>query len=116
MRYMKNKYVYVITANMIAKVDLDCIYYIERTGRKIYIVTDENSYEFNGKLEAITKDLDDRFYPSLKSLYINFDNILSMYQGEIIFSDKVNVVLGMYNFRKTKEAFREYIETRKTNR
>ncbi|MCH4890294.1 response regulator transcription factor [Acidaminobacter sp. JC074] len=56
-------------------IPLKNIYYIEKIGRKVHVVTKSKVYEYSSSIRAIMKDLDDRFYQSHQSFIVNTNKV-----------------------------------------
>lgn len=83
--------------------------YLERNGRALNIVTRFERIECYDKIEKILPLMGEPFYLCLKGLYVNFDNIVTVFQGGIIFETGEIKYVGMTNYQKMVKDFRRYI-------
>ena len=111
----KCKQVIVINGKESACIPLDDIIFIERDRRKIRIFSVRKTVEFYERLENITPNLDERFFPCLKSCYINFDKVLSMKNQEIHFVCGYTYYLGRTNFIRTRKSYKIYLKNKGNN-
>ena len=107
---MSEKYILVMTRSMAVRIRLEDIVYVERDKRKVHIVTAEDSYTYYERMENIEPLLDSRFYPCLKSCYINLDKVVSMREQKITFEGGQMVYLGRENFGKTLQHYKNYLK------
>ncbi len=108
----KYKQIIVINGKESTCIPLDEIILIERNRRKIQILSRARTYEYYEKLENITPLLDERFFPCLKSCYINFDKVLSMKNQQIFFICGYTYYLGRTNFIRTRKHYKNYLKNR----
>jgi len=108
----KNKQITFINGKESACIPLDEIILIERNRRKIQILSATRTYEYYERLENIIPILDERFFPCLKSCYINFDKVLSMKNQQIIFICGYTYYLGRTNFIRTRKYYKIYLKNR----
>lgn len=83
--------------------------YLERNGRTLTVVTRFGTLECYNKIETILPLLNESFHLCLKGLYVNFDNIVTVFHGGIVFTNGEIKYLGMTNYQKMVKAFRRYI-------
>lgn len=87
------------------------ILYFESCGRKIKLVTEQNIYEFYGKIAEIKEKLPQQFLQIHKSFIINFDKVVK-YDRDFITMDNDMVVKigktyrGKYEERVKKRAYK----------
>ena len=105
------RYVPIISGKETAKVNLDDIVLIEREGRKLHVVTERREYRYYEKIDIVEQYLDERFYPCLKSCYVNLEHIAYMEEQEIHFDNGYAFFLGRSNFIKTKQKYKSFLRT-----
>lgn len=109
---MFEPYIVVSNGQVVAKVRVKDVLYIERYLRKIRIVTSKEIYEYYDRLENIQPFLDARFYPCLEGCYVNFEQVKAMGGQKIIFENDMVFYLGRANFVKSRQAFKKYLINR----
>lgn len=107
---MADSCIYVQRNGRIDRINISAIIYLERDKRKITIVTDYDKFIVYGRLESIEPLLDKSFYLCLKRLYVNFDKIVTLYHGGILFSNGELKHVGMNNYQRMLRDFRKYIK------
>ena len=105
-----DKYIPFINRQQCCKIFLEEILYIEQQGREVLIVTDNMTYRQYGKLFQLDSYLDERFFYCLKTMTINFSNVISMRDQVIKFKNGTEIYLGRQNFVRTKQSFAIYIK------
>jgi len=109
---MFERYLIISNGKRPVQVKTRDVLWIERHLRKIYIVTDCETYEYYERMENIQPFLDSRFYPCLQGCYINFDKVKTMQEQKIIFENERVFYLGRANFIKTRQAFKKYLKNK----
>ena len=101
----------MITNGKFVSIDVDTIQFIEQKGRKMYIVTDDNTMHIViGRLEELAKYLQGKaFYRPMKSLVVNMDKIIAVSKISIHFYSGVTYGLGRNNLLKIRKAYKNYI-------
>ena len=97
------KFIPIVNRKECCKVWLDDVVYIENEGRRVKIVTDLSPYF----------DSDERFYPCMKGMVVNFDRVSSMKDQIIYFRNGMQYMLGRTNYLKTKQTFVNYMTAKK---
>lgn len=105
-----DKYIPFINRTECCKILLEDILYIEQQKREIIIVTEDVTYRKYCKINEMDQYLDGRFFYSLKTLVINFSNVMSMRDQTIRFKNGVEIYLGRHNYVRTKQSFAIYIK------
>ena len=69
------------------------------------IVTDEKEFYLYAKVSDLSPyfDSDERFYPCMKGMVVNFDRVSSMKDQIIYFRNGMQYMLGRTNYLKTKQ-------------
>ena len=105
-----DKYIPFVSRQQCCKIPLEEILYIEQQGREVFIVTDKITYRQYGKFSDLEDYLDERFFCCLKTMAINFSNVISMREQAIKFKNGKEIYLGRQNFVRTKQSFAIYIK------
>ena len=105
-----NRYIPFVSRDKCCKIMLSDILYIEQNKREVLIVTEEETFRRYGKLSELESYLDERFFFCLKTLVINFSNVVSMKDQTIKFLNGEEIFLGRQNFVRTKQSFAVFIK------
>ncbi|MBS5334715.1 MAG: hypothetical protein DBY08_00030 [Clostridiales bacterium] len=103
------EYIPVITKECSRKVRVDDIVYLEQRQRKVGIVTREATYECYEKISNIEKQLDERFYHTLKKLVVNLEQISAMRDQNVVFQNGTVLMLGRESYIRTKQVYTAYL-------
>ena len=103
------EYLPIITRKYSTRAKVDDLIMIERTGRKINVVTDGNKWTYNGKIKDTWMYLDKRFFHCLCGCIINFDKVEKMENNQIIFANGLRYTIGRDNFLRTRQAYDAYL-------
>ncbi len=104
------KYLPLVGPTQCRKVPLDEILYIQQCGRITRIVTENDTYSKYCKARDYKPYLDRRFFPCLKSVFLNFDQVRVMKDQIVYFKNGSSFGLGRENFIRTKQAFAAYMQ------
>ena len=79
------------------------------------IYTDEKEFYLYAKVSDLSPyfDSDERFYPCMKGMVVNFDRVSSMKDQIIYFRNGMQYMLGRTNYLKTKQTFVNYMTAKK---
>ena len=91
------------------EVRVDDIVYPEQRQRKVGIVTKETTYECYEKIANLEKQLDERFYHTLKKLVVNLEQISSMKDQNVVFQNGMVLMLGRESYIRTKQVYTAYL-------
>jgi DNA-binding LytR/AlgR family response regulator len=105
-----DQFIPVVTKQYCRKVDLSEILYIEQWQRRLNIVTAEESYVCYLKIDNIREILDERFYPTLKKLVVNLEQILEIRDQNILFQNGTRLILSRESYIRTKQTFAAYLK------
>ena len=86
------------------------VYYIKNQGRKIQVHFSDHSLDFYNSVSKIKTWFDSSFYLCHSSLLVNFDKIKTFEKQGIQFINGKKVCIGIHNLRKTKKAYKQYLE------
>ena len=109
------KFIPIVNRKECCKVWLDDVVYIENESRRVKIVTDEKEFYLYAKVSDLSPyfDSDERFYPCMKGMVVNFDRVSSMKDQIIYFRNGMQYMLGRTNYLKTKQTFVNYMTAKK---
>ena len=110
MRIILERFLPFVTRTQCCKIWLRDILYIRQDGRMLYAVTESEIFGRYDKIKSVEKYLDRRFYPCMKSLIINFQQVSIMKDQTIFFKNGEIIPLGRQNYVHTKQAFALYIK------
>jgi hypothetical protein len=100
----------VVSKRTCAQIPLDEIEYIEKSSRKLLIVTGSRKYECRADIEDVVPYLAGKaFYRPMKSMIINFLRVKRMEDSEILFDSGRRYTMGKNNLCRTKMAYRRYL-------
>ncbi|MBR5229267.1 MAG: LytTR family transcriptional regulator DNA-binding domain-containing protein [Firmicutes bacterium] len=105
-----DKYIPFVTRQKCCKISLEEVLYIEQIGREVMIVTEKTTYRQYGKITQLQQYLDESFFNCLKTMIINFSNVVSMQDQTVKFKDGTEIFLGRQNFVRTKQTFAVFIK------
>ena len=105
-----DNYVPLVTKNCVRKILLDEIVYVMKKKRKIIIVTDDEIYEYYGKMDEISHILDRRFFACRQGCIINLDKVLRVENQLIYVANGEPVPVGRDNFIRTKQYYAAYLK------
>ena len=103
------KFIPLVERTQCCKVPLDDILYIQQSGRITRIVTENEVYSKYCKAQEYKPYLDKQFFPCLKNLFLNFDQVRAMKDQTIYFKNGSSFGLGRENYVRTKQAFAAYL-------
>ena len=105
-----SKYIPVITREYSRKVDVDDIIYLEQRQRRLAIVTADETYVCYEKIENVEKQLDNRFYHTLKKLVVNLEKVSLARDQSITFQNGAVLMLGRESYIRTKQMYIAYLK------
>lgn len=106
---MAEQYINIISGKENARVKVSDVVLIERTRRKLLVVTENREYNYYEKLENVESLLDSRFYPCLKGCYINLEHVSQMSEQCIYFDNGYSYNLGRANYSKAKQKYKGFL-------
>ncbi|MEI3503307.1 MAG: LytTR family DNA-binding domain-containing protein, partial [Anaerovoracaceae bacterium] len=86
-RWKDSEYLTVRVRSNIFRIPLRCIFYFEKSYRKINIASEEGVFTFYGKLENLMDMLTDNFI-RCHSYIVNFDKVITMESSHLNFSKR----------------------------
>ena len=105
----QESYIPIISRDVSKKLKISDIYYIERIGRKLVFVTENEKYGMYEKVERIEKYLGENFFHCLVGLIVNLDKIEKLENFKITFDNKQEISLARDSYVKLKQIFNSYI-------
>lgn len=106
---MTKEFLLISCRNIIAKVPIDQIYFIERNGRKLNVVTCNDEYSYYEKICNVEGLLNSDFFMCRQGFIINMSKVIKMEKGCITFDNEKTYWLGRDNFVRTKKVFKNYL-------
>lgn len=101
----------IITSRQCARISIDDIEMVEQVGRVVHVVTADKDYQIYENINKLAELLSGRgFFRPLKCMIVNFDHIKDMEDMYIYFQSGQCTTIGKNAFRKTRAAFRKYLE------
>lgn len=108
---MNEKYFTFTGDSGVTKVPIQDICYFESEVRTITLVTEEERYEFSGKISEIAEQMIPyHFFRAHKSFVINFENVRNVYKDVITMKDGNQVPLSKHKAKDFRRSFLEYTE------
>lgn len=104
-----SKFIPVITRQYSRKVNVDDIIYLEQRQRRLAIVTSDETYVCYERIENVEKQLDERFYHTLKKLVVNLEQISVAKNQKIVFQNGIELQLGRESYIRTKQTYAAYL-------
>ena len=104
-----SRYIPVITKEYSRKISVDDIIYLEQRQRKLAIVTDDETDVCYERIENIEKQLDDKFYHTLKKLVVNLEKVSVMRDQTVIFQNGSILMLARESYIRTKQIYTAYL-------
>lgn len=105
-----SRFISIITKSKVARMPVSEIESVEQCGRKLHIYSSYGEYESYDRIDNIAPMLVEMgFYRPMKSMIINFDKVIQMSDGEIIFDSGRSICMGRNNYSGTRSAFRSYV-------
>jgi DNA-binding LytR/AlgR family response regulator len=104
------QFIPVVTKQYCRKVNISNILYLEQWQRRLNIVTVEDSYVCYLKIGNVEKKLDERFYPTLKKLVVNLEQIVEIRDQYILFENGTRLMLSRESYIRTKQIFAAYLK------
>lgn len=105
-----SKFIPVITQKYSRKVNVDDIVYLEQRQRRLAIVTEEETYVWYERIEKVEKQLDERFYHTLKKLIVNLEKISVAENQKIVFQNGEELHLARESYIRTKQVYAAYLK------
>ncbi|MDY6037401.1 MAG: LytTR family transcriptional regulator DNA-binding domain-containing protein [Eubacterium sp.] len=106
---MEERFLVYKTNKVVRKVALDEILYIESSGRRIKLETENESLLYYEKMSNIADVFDERFYRPMSYCYINMSKVRLMSSGIVNFHCGKALVLCRESFIRAKKAFYLYL-------
>lgn len=107
---MNERCIAIRTRDMVSRVAISDILYLERQGRQLLIETTQDQYAFYEDIKNIRPLLDTRFYEVLQAYYINFDRVRSMKNFTVNFDCGKKIFFARDPFRKARNQFFLYLK------
>lgn len=105
-----NNSIIIISGNTFARIKFEDIEMIEQIGRKIKVCTESEEYLFYDKMNDIASILiESTFYRAMKSLIVNFDKMVNIRDGILIFESGRKFAIGRNNYLSLKRSFKNYL-------
>lgn len=100
----------IISGNTFARIKFNDIEMIEQIGRKIKLCTESEEYIFYDKMNDIASVLiGSTFYRAMKSLIVNFDKMVNIRDGVLLFESGRKFAIGRNNYLILKRSFKNYL-------
>lgn len=109
---LNEDYIPVITRKEASKVNTKEILYIEKELRRLNIYTGSRVYTFYGKLDDVTKYLDDSFCKCHGSCIVNLNKITRMEDGIFYLENGQTLRVGQNNYQYTKRYYLKFLKRR----
>lgn len=105
-----NDSIIIVSGNTFARIKFDDIEMIEQIGRKVKVCTENDEYVFYDKMNDIASVLiGSTFYRAMKSLIVNFDKMVNIRNGVLIFESGRKFAIGRNNYLILKRSFKNYL-------
>lgn len=103
------KFVPVITSAYVKKINIEDIVYLEQRQRRLAVITQDETYVCYERIESLERQLDERFYYSLKKLVVNLEKIILAKNQSITFQNGDRIMLGRESYIRTKQSYAAYL-------
>ncbi|MGO0862105.1 LytR/AlgR family response regulator transcription factor, partial [Clostridioides difficile] len=105
-KYENDKCLVINEKNVINKITINKITYIEIQKKDITIHTISRKYKIKNTMDNIEKEINSsKFYRCHKSFLVNLEYIESIKQYVAILDNKEEVPISRYRFKNTKDKF-----------
>ena len=107
-------YIPVISRPVSGRIRVSDLNMVRRDARRIgyYIEAQEEPFWVYDKIDHVSQYLDDRFYRCTQGCYVNFDNVRSMRDQKVLFTDGCELYVGRNNFVRMRQCFNRYLRER----
>lgn len=103
------KWIAIIRNEGTLKVPYNNVLYIEQKAYSLFIQTDNEGIQVNGRLRDISPALEEPFCQCHSYLVINLEKVYVMTKGKITFANRTELFLGRESFSKTRKKFTKYL-------
>lgn len=105
-----NNSIVIVSGNTFARIKFSDIEMIEQIGRKIKVCTENDEYIFYDRINDMASALlGSTFYRAMKSLIVNFDKMVNIKDGVLIFESGRKFAIGRNNYLILKRSFKNYL-------
>lgn len=84
----REPHLFIRTLNQCRSIAFGSIFYCEVINRKLYLHTQDGLIEYYGKMDALEKQLDSRFFRCHRSYLVNLDYLKAYTNGQILLQDE----------------------------
>lgn len=106
----KVEYISIINNTQVAKIPVEDIEVVEQAGRKLHVYTANKEYICYEQINNLAEALVERgFYRVMKSMIVNFDQIVEIKDGDVTFRSGKQIWIGRNNYYSLKKAFKNYV-------
>lgn len=88
LRQKREPHLFIRTLNQCRAIAFGSIFYCEVINRKLYLHTQDGLIEYYGKMDALEKQLDSRFFRCHRSYLVNLDYLKAYSNGQILLQDE----------------------------
>ena len=106
---MSGKYIPIINKGEISKVYIEDVLLIEQELRKTLIYTEDDKFWCYGKMDELSKFLDNRFFRCHQSCIINMSKVIKMKEQTVFFENGFKIMMGKEKFKFAKQNFARHV-------
>ena len=106
---LREQQLLVKSRNNIAYIHYEDIIYIENSGRKVRIQTNDSLLEAYMSIEKLSETLDSRFVHCHKSYIVNMDYIKTKYKNMFVLKNGLKIAISQSRLAQTKSAYLTYL-------
>lgn len=109
----RTEYISIVTNNLCSRIHIGDIAMAEQDGRHLTVLLKDGcEYSCYARLSNIRKALEHNgMFKVMESMYINFDAVEKIEDGEVVFSSGVAFTIGRNNFIRLRQAYKKYLRT-----
>lgn len=100
----------IVSGNTFARIKFEDIEMIEQIGRKVKLCTHTGEYLFYDKIDDVAAVLiGSTFYRAMKSVIVNFEKMVNLRDGILLFESGRKYAMGRNNYLLLKRNFKKYL-------
>lgn len=109
LKQRREPHLFVRMLNQCRSIAFSSIFYCEVINRKLYLHTQDGLIEYYGKMDALEKQLDNRFFRCHRSYLVNLDYLKAYSEGQILLQDESRIPVSRLRHGEFMNAMLQYM-------
>lgn len=105
----KEQFLSLQSGSSVVRLPHEDILYLEVRDRKVSVHTRTNSVDFYGKLEALERQLPDRFFRCHRSFIVNMEYVMSFNRTDLFLNNGQSIPVSKRKYQAFSKAFMNFV-------